>query len=119
MRLNAAQPYLPQPEGLSVEDRERSRHADAVAWGIFFIWVGVSMLAHLSWGWFLIGAGVLVMGAQISRWWTGLRVDRFWIACGAVFLAGGAWELLAIPWPLFPILLVLFGLTLLWKAVRH
>ncbi len=119
MRLNSAQASLAQPQGLSADNRERARQVDAVAWAIFFIWVGVSTLAHVPWGWFLVGVGALVMGAQASRWRMGLEVDRFWLACGAVFLAGGAWELLAIPWPLFPVLVILFGVTLLWKAVRR
>jgi hypothetical protein len=27
-----------------------------VAWGMFFIWVGIAMLANFPWGWFLLGS---------------------------------------------------------------
>jgi hypothetical protein len=46
-----------------------------------------------------------------------LKVDGFGVACGVIFLAGGVWELLALQWPLAPILLILLGGYLLRKAV--
>jgi len=48
-----------------------------------------------------------------------LKVDGFGVACGVIFLAGGVWELLALQWPLAPILLILLGGYLLRKAVWH
>ena len=101
------------------KSNDHSRQIDSAAWAVFFIWVGVTMLAHVPWGWFLIGVGALILGAQISRWQMGLKVEGFGIACGAIFLAGGAWELLALQWPLAPVLLILLGGYLLRKAVWH
>lgn len=92
MSSNGAQSSFVQRQELSADDRERTRHVDAVAWAVFFIWVGVSMLAHVPWGWFLVGLGALAVGAQAARWRMGLGVERFWVSCGALLLAGGAWE---------------------------
>jgi hypothetical protein len=78
---------------------ERPQQIDSAAWAVFFIWVGVTMLAHVPWGWFLIGVGALILGAQVYRWQMDLTVDGFGVACGVIFLAGGAWELLALQWP--------------------
>jgi hypothetical protein len=47
----------------------------------------------------------------------GLTVDGFGVACGVIFLAGGAWELLALQWPLAAVLLIVLGGYLLWKTV--
>ncbi len=99
------------------EPNERGRQVDSVAWAVFFIWVGVAMLAQIPWGWFLIGVAVLILAAEFARWQMGGKIEGFWVACGLVFLAGGLWNVLELPWPLAPILLILFGVAMLGKAV--
>ncbi len=101
----------------SNEKSERARQIDSVAWSIFFIWVGVVMLVHMPWGWFLIGVAVLILATQSARWQMGLAIEGFWAVCGLVFFAGGLWSLLDLPWPLAPILLILLGVVLLGKAI--
>jgi hypothetical protein len=96
---------------------ETSEKIGSVSWAVFFIWVGIVLLANLSWGWFLLGVGIIILATQCARWLMGMRLEGFWMACGAVFLAGGLWTLLDLPWPLAPILLILLGVVLLGKAV--
>ncbi len=104
-------------EGL-FPDRSQSTHrVSSVAWAVFFIWVGVALLAELHWGWFLLGVGVIVLAAELVRWQMGANVERFWVTCGIVFLAGGLWNILDLPWPIAPILLIVLGAALLYKAV--
>jgi hypothetical protein len=67
--------------------------------------------------WFFLGVGVLILIAQLARWRLNLGIEWFWIACGAVFLAGGLWTLLNLPWPLAPMLLILLGVALFAKTV--
>ncbi len=95
-----------------------ARQIDAGAWALFFIWLGFTILAQVPWGWFLIGIAVLILGAQAVRRQANLKVETFAIVIGLIFLVGGVWELLALQWPLIPILLILFGAYLLQKAVR-
>ncbi len=101
----------------SPEQSERARQIDSVAWALFFVWVGVSMLVPIPWGWFLVGLAGLILAVQFARWLTGMAIEGFWVACGTVCLAGGLWNVLELPWPLAPILLILFGVALLGKAV--
>jgi hypothetical protein len=61
--------------------------------------------------------GIIVLAAQFTRWLMNVEIEGFWIACGAVFLAGGLWTLLDLPWPLAPILIILLGLFLLGRAI--
>jgi len=117
--MNGTQSSSAPPQESPDNSGERSRQIDSAAWAVFFIWVGVTMLAHVPWGWFLIGVGALILGAQLCRWQIGLKVDGFGVACGLIFLAGGAWDLLALQWPLAPVLLILLGGYLLRKAVWH
>jgi hypothetical protein len=110
--MNSTQPTL--GEGSSAEKSEK---IGSVAWAVFFIWVGIAILTNLPWGWFLLGVAILVLATQFARWLMGMKIEGFWIACGAVFLAGSLWTLLNLPWPLAPILLILLGVVLLGKAV--
>ncbi len=96
---------------------ETAGRIDALAWAVFFIWVGIAMLAAVPWGWFLLGIGVIILAAQVCRWQMEIAVESFWIACGAVFFAGGLWTLLALPLPLAPILIIILGVWLLGKAI--
>ena len=75
------------------------------------------MLMEVPWGWFLVGVGVLTLAAQLFHWQMDKKIDRFWTACGVVFLAGGGWMLLQIQWPLAPILIIFLGVVLLGKAL--
>ena len=106
-----------RPPRSSAEASETARRLDTIAWAVFFIWVGIAMLVAVPWGWFLLGVGVLILAAQLAHWQADNRLDRFWIACGLVFLAGGTWVLLELPWPLAPILIIMFGLALLATLV--
>ncbi len=96
---------------------DKSEKIGSVAWAIFFIWAGIAILANVPWGWFLLGVGVLILATQLVRLLMGMKIEGFWVACGLVFLAGGLWTLLDLPWPLAPILLILLGIVLLGKAV--
>jgi hypothetical protein len=96
---------------------EHSRQVDAIAWALFFIWIGVALLAGISWAWSLLGIGVIILGAQAMLYLSGDKVDGFWVACGLVFLAAGFWELIGLTWQLAPILLVLVGLVMLGNAL--
>ncbi len=54
---------------------------------------------------------------QFARWLMDVKIEGFWVACGGVFLIGGLWTLLDLPWPLAPTLIILLGVLLLGKAV--
>jgi hypothetical protein len=96
---------------------EARRRIDAAAWALFFIWVGSSILANISWGWFLVGIGAIVLAAQaaVSRI-AREKLNGFWLICGAVFLLAGIWEILGLKWPLAPLLMILLGVGVLWQA---
>ncbi len=98
-------------------DAEKSGKLGSVAWAVFFIWVGIATLANFPWGWFLLGVGILILATQGARWLMSMKIEGFWIACGTVFIAGGLWTLLNLPWQLAPILIILLGIVLLGRAV--
>jgi hypothetical protein len=93
------------------------RQLDAIAWALFFIWIGIALLAKIGWAWTLLGISAIILGAQGTLWRKDKKIAGFWVACGLVFLAGGVWELFGLTWPLAPVLVILLGLSMLWKAV--
>jgi len=101
----------------SSQHPDRSRQIDSGAWAVFFIWLGVVMLAGLPWAWFLVGVGVLILGAQLMRQQRNLKIETFGVVVGLIILAAGIWDLLALPLPLMPIVLIVLGGYLLWKTL--
>ena len=65
----------------------------------------------------MVGVGLIIVAEVIVRRCVNLKSEAFWIVCGSLFLVGGVWELVNVPYPLVPILLVLCGLAVLWSVV--
>jgi len=47
--------------------KKLNRKLDAVGWGLFFIWIGITVLANLGWGIGLIGIGMIILGKLAGR----------------------------------------------------
>jgi hypothetical protein len=101
---------------LEAPPSEVRRRIDAAAWASFFIWIGSSMLVNIGWGWFLAGLGAIVLAAQAARRIAGERMDGGWLACGVLLLGAALWDILGLKWPLAPLLMILLGVAVLWKA---
>jgi hypothetical protein len=95
----------------------RSPRLDAISWALFFIWIGIAVLAEIGWGWSLLGISAIVLGTQAALYFSGKKADGFWVACGLVVLAAGVWELFDLTWPLGAVLLVALGMVMLANAV--
>lgn len=114
--MASMQSSLSQPNDASDRDG-RFRQIDSATWAVFFIWVGVVMLGGLPWDWFLVGVGILILGAQMLRRQWNLKIDTFGVVIGLIILAAGMWDLLSLPLPLMPIILIALGAYLLWKTL--
>ena len=90
-------------------------------WGVFFLWMGSALLASLPSGAWVLGVGVILLIAQLMRRLNSLRVERFWIVAGLLFMVGGASQLahLAIDVAFIPLLCILAGAGLVAKALLH
>lgn len=101
---------------LSGDKDEFARQLGNIGWAVFFIWVGIAMLAAVPWGWFFLGVGSIILATQIVRWQMDMKIEGFWVAYGVVLLVGGVWTVLDLPWSLGPILVILLGAVLLGRA---
>jgi hypothetical protein len=90
---------------------------DAIGWALFFIWVGLALMFNFGWGVGLLGIGIITVGEQTGRRYFGLRVERFWIIVGLLFLVGGIVEILEAQLPLLPVLLILAGVVVLFSSL--
>lgn len=89
----------------------------AAGWGFFLIWLGIVFWADLGIGLGLLGMGIITLATQLARRFARLPLEGFWIGTGALFLAGGIWDVLDISLPLAPLLLVAAGLLLITGVV--
>jgi hypothetical protein len=103
--------------GTAADKQVTVRKLDAIGWGLFFIWVGIALLANLGWGIGLLGVGILILGGQMARKYMALRFETFWALVGALFVIGGVWELLSVRVSLIPILCIVAGVALLVSAL--
>ena len=104
--------------------KKMERRLDALGWGLFFIWIGIAFLADVGWGVGLLGIGIIILGGQVIRTYSGLKLEGFGVVVGSLFFLGGIWELLNVQLDLTPILCILAGMALLisvWvgKARNH
>lgn len=103
----------------AVESRGPGRKIAALAWGLFFVWVGTSLLLGVGLGVVLLGVGVITLSAQAARSLAGLRLEGFWAVVGLLFVVAALRELLAVELSLVAVVLIGAGLALLVSALRR
>jgi len=94
------------------------RRLGGVAWGLFFLWAGLSFLLGFGWGVGLLGVGLLALVMQVVRRSFGLSIEAFWVLVGSALVVAGVWELLVIEASLGSLFLMAFGAALLALSLR-
>jgi hypothetical protein len=51
----------------TAQRKKLERKLDAAGWGLFFIWIGIAVLADVGWGVGCIGTGLIILGALAAR----------------------------------------------------
>lgn len=89
---------------------------DAVSWAALLIWLGSSWLAALPFGYILVGAGIVMLLAELARYMFAVGVEGFWVLIGCGLFAAGYWDLWNVGIPLAPIVLIAAGIGVLaWQ----
>jgi len=94
------------------------KNLEAVGWALFFIWIGIAILADFGFAIGLFGVGIITLGSQTARKYFNFNVEGFWVIAGLLFVLGGIWELLKIEFDLLPILIIVAGLVILISVIR-
>jgi hypothetical protein len=95
-----------------------------VGWGVLLITIGMIWLApekqvpHGSW---LIAAGLIMLGLNATRHFSGIRMRGFSLIVGTLALIAGLGQFFGLEVPLFPIALIVIGAYSLVKPLveRH
>jgi hypothetical protein len=107
--------------------RPVNRNVEAIAWGVFFVWWGITELVpSMPDGIGAIGIGLIFLGLNAARSMAGLPTSSLTLTLGFLALVLGGLELsellLGLPYelPIFAVLLmVLGGLLLVREAGRR
>lgn len=54
-------------EACKTQKKTLGRKIDAIGWGLFFLWMGIAILADVGWGIGLIGIGLIILGGVMAR----------------------------------------------------
>jgi hypothetical protein len=95
-----------------------ARSVDAIGWAVFFMWVGIALLASFSWTVSLVGTAAIILAVQGTLLFRGERLDVFMAAIGVVLLIGAFADVYGSPWSLFPALLIVIGIAMLVDTLR-
>lgn len=105
-------------EPVKKEQEILSRKLEAIGWSLFFIWIGIGMIAGFRTGLTLLGIGLIVLGGQAGRKYYQLKVEKFWIIVGLLFLCGGLWDIFSLNVPFAAVILILIGVLSLFTTLR-
>jgi hypothetical protein len=106
------------------DTRTLNRKYETVAWGAFFILLGITRLfRELPEGVGAVGVGVIFLGLNLARWLSKIPPSAFTITLGVLALVLGGADILrnvaSLPVDalLFPLLLIALGLVWLIRGI--
>ncbi|MCK4694459.1 MAG: hypothetical protein KAT74_01790 [Candidatus Cloacimonetes bacterium] len=115
---------MTQENERDIEKQEKikiSERFNNMGWGLFIVMIGIIWLVPdelIPDGTFLIGVGVILLGMSLVKHLSGLRSYGAMIFLGILALAFGLGDLLGIDVPLIPILLVIWGLSIIFNLFK-
>ena len=90
------------------------KRLESVSWGLFLIMIGGLWLLpdeKIPDGTWLIGVGLILIGLNIARHLYGIKISGFTVFLGIIALSIGVGDLFGVDMPIFPILIILWGLS--------
>ncbi len=105
------------------EERDESQLAERIqkfGWALFLIMAGVLWIAPdgtLPMGMWLIGSGAILLGVQLFRGFFRLSVSAALVILGILALGFGFGNMFGFNIPVYPALLILLGLYMLFELI--
>jgi len=105
---------------VDAQKRALDKRLEALGWGLFLLMIGCLWLVPegtVPEGTWLIGTGVIILGLMGVRYIYGIKIDGFWLVLGIVALAFGISDVFGLNIPVFPILLIIIGASIILKPL--
>ena len=102
------------------EKRELEKY-EKIGWGLFLVMLGAIWLfpdSIVPEGTFMFGVGIILLGINFVKYTKGYRVNGFTIFLGVVALVAGLSSLLGRPVDIFPLILILWGVSIIFVIGR-
>ena len=102
------------------DKKELNNQLEAIGWGLFLIMLGGLWLVPSSMvpdGTWLIGVGLIMLGLNVARYFLGIPLSKFTIFLGIVALVVGASDFVGLDLPIFPIILILIGCSIIFNLI--
>jgi hypothetical protein len=95
----------------------------SLAWGIFFVLIGLSWAASNYYSvdavpYVTLGAGIILIGINVARTGLGMTLSKFSLFIGIVAFAFGGAAIMGYSLPLLETIIVLIGLFVVAEAAR-
>ncbi|MCF7858814.1 MAG: hypothetical protein K9N07_05745 [Candidatus Cloacimonetes bacterium] len=104
-----------------IEDKIKAKgeieRLDKIGWGLFLIMLGALWLVPESMlpnGIFVFGVGIILLGMNYIKYSKGYKVNKFTVFVGIVALIAGASALVGQPIDILPLILILWGISILF-----
>ncbi len=104
--------------------QSQKNELENIAWGAIFIWWGITeLIPSLPKGTSALGIGLILLGLNAMRYFSGLPTSLFTITLGILAVVWGALDLagvfLNLPFeiPVFAVLLIVLGAIVLARAI--
>jgi hypothetical protein len=97
-----------------------SDRLENMAWGLFLIVVGIAWMepeAEVPLGICLTGGGLIMLGLNAARYFTGIKTSKFTVGLGAIAILAGIASALSVK--IFGILLILIGAAIILRPLFH
>lgn len=103
------------------KERKELEKLEKIGWGLFLIMLGSIWLfpdSIVPEGSFMFGAGAILLGLNFVKYSKGYRVNGFTVFLGIVALIAGLSNLLGQPVDIFPLILILWGISIIFGIGR-
>ena len=108
------------PNEEEIRKKELNKRLESVSWGLFLVMLGGIWLVPgnvIPEGTWLIGAGLIMLGLNTARYYNHIPMSNGTIFLGVIALLVGFGDFLKLNLPVFPILLILIGLSFLVRVM--
>lgn len=95
-----------------------NKRLETVAWGAFLILLGCFLFVPeqiIRGGWWSIGVGLIFLGLNAARYFSGIRMSGFTTFLGVVSIIGGVLDLVGVEGINAAVLIIVLGLYLVLK----